>query len=110
MVSLGPHHYINQAEDFDDRTNSNDGPTLASLVELEHRKIERRQNNEDQEPDIVTEVDESSGSENENHSCEDEELVISPLGKQASAGDGAPVHMSAQPIETFAEPDDPYHS
>ena len=52
MVSLGPHNYINQAEGL--RSSSGGrmstgpdgghlgGPSLASLVEIEHEKINER--------------------------------------------------------------------
>lgn len=46
VVSLGPHGYINQADDFTitdqqqvDKQDQN-GLSMASLVELEHRKID----------------------------------------------------------------------
>lgn len=51
VVSLGPHNYINQAEGLHSSgggrlsTGSGlDGPSLASLVEIEHEKINERRN------------------------------------------------------------------
>lgn len=56
------------------------GLSMASLVEMEHRKIDKRnQKLAKKGPEEVAVDNSGSGSEeNENHSCEDEELVISP--------------------------------
>lgn len=96
VVSLGPHNYINQAEGLHSSSNGRsstgpgfglDGPSLASLVEIEHEKIsgERKEFGASEDRRLILpqvkqaeHSSEEDSSLNENHSCEDEELVISP--------------------------------
>ena len=78
---------------------------MASLVEMEHEKIQRRKNFKKKVAGANI-VESSEEDENENHSCEDEELVISP---QLSSAKKVPTNQNEYelvpvgPIETFAE-------
>ena len=69
MVSLGPHDYINQAEGLDSSVQSPDkegsenieresgaknGLSMASLVELEHIKMEQRQEKKRDSKRLIT--------------------------------------------------------
>ena len=59
-----------------------DGPSLASLVEIEHEKINERHKKKNKlilnPVEQAENTSDEDSSMNENHSCEDEELVISP--------------------------------
>ena len=83
----------------EDAYGNGSGLSLASLVEMEHRKLilwnNRGRNSS------------HSSDDHENHSCEDEELVITPMpglkGLEVSP-------YGRTPTETFAAEDDHYES
>lgn len=74
VVSLGPNNAL-----YRNQQNSQDGSSLASLVELEQQKVNVRKDKTSISKAAAERMNSCSDSdENENHSCEDEELVISP--------------------------------
>ena len=111
VVSLGPHDYIQQPDEFKSRSEvlQAQGPSMASLVEMEHEKLASRSKGKEENSANAEVALSSETDENENHSCEDEELVISPQETNKPTGTGGQ-YVSSQPIETFAEQEDPYQS